>query len=42
MSKKQELIDCVTRLTPEQVEKVLKHLPELEKVVKEEVPTNGV
>lgn len=42
MSKKQELMDYVMRLTPEQVEKLLKHLPELEKVVKEEAPTNGI
>lgn len=42
MSKKQELIDYVMSLTPEQVEKVLKRLPELEKVVREEAPTNGI
>ena len=42
MSKKQELIDYVMSLTPEQVEKVLKHLPELEKVVREEAAPNGI
>lgn len=42
MSKKQELIDYVKNMTPEQVEKVLKRLPELERIVKEEAAPNGI
>lgn len=42
MSKKQELIDYVESLTPAQIEKIIARLPELEKLVREEAPTNGV
>lgn len=39
---KEKLIEFIENLTPEQVDKIIARLPELEELIKEEGATNGI